>query len=172
MRRLLRHIEGFAPARFILVVGAVGGVIQGIPRFFLGTTGRAGAHLGQVVLVAVASVLWSAAALLLCWIAVRRRRWSIWKTAGHVTVGLALANVLDIALAAVVASIETKGVFAGAIARAPLTFASSNLVLVLIRSPLWFLGSAMLVALGRHLARGQHRAAPSPSQSSHPEGVT
>ncbi len=172
MRRLSRHIECLAPAPFMLLIGAVGGVIQGIPRFFLGSAGRTGAHLGEFVLVAVASVLWWAAALLLWWIAVRRRRWSIWKTAGHVTVGLALANVLDIALATVVASIETNGVFAGAIARAPLTFASPNLVLVLIRSPLWFLGSAMLLALGRHLAGGEHLAAPSQSQSSHPEAVT
>lgn len=172
MRRLSRQIEAWAPARFVLLIGAAGGIIQGIPRFFVRGTGGTGAHFGQFVLIGLASVMWCAAALLLSWIAIRRRRWSIWKTATHVTVGLALASVVDMALGAVVASIETRGVFAEALARAPVTFASSNLGLILLRSPLWFLISATVILLGRHLTGGEHDTVSSPSQSSHPEPTT
>jgi hypothetical protein len=115
-------------------------------------------------------MLWWTAALLLWWIAVRRRRWSLWTTAAHVTLGFALADVLTTALSMVVASIETKGMFAGAIIREPWTFASSNLVLPLIRSPLWFLGSAMAIALGRHLSGGPRIIAPSQSTVTPPTG--
>lgn len=167
MRRLSTYIVGLAPASFSVLVGAVAGVLQGTPLFFVGSTDSTHRHIGQFVFLAITSALWWTAVLLLWWVAVRRRRWTIWKTAGHVTVGLALATMLDMALAAVVASIETKGVFAEAVARAPLMFASSNLVIACIRTPLWFFGSAILVALGRHLIGGENLIVPSPSPASH-----
>jgi hypothetical protein len=172
MRRLATHIEGLSPARFVLVIGTAGGVLQGIPRFFLGSAASTGAHVGQFVLVVVTSVLWWMAAAIVWWIAVRRRRYSVWITAAHLTIGLALANVLDMALAAVVASIETKGRYAELVFHALGTFASSNLLLILVRSVSWFLGSAMLVGLGRHLAGGERLTTPTPPPSSHPEALT
>jgi hypothetical protein len=172
MRRIAAHIEGLAAAPFILLVGVVGGALQGIPRCFFGGPGGTAPHLAQFIVVGVTSVLWWTAALLLWWIAVHRRRWSLWATAGQLTLGLAFADALTNGLGMVVASITTNGAFAEAIVREPLTFASSNVSLTLIRSPLWFLGSAMAVALGRHLSGGEQAIAPSPSSATHHEAVT
>ena len=102
-------VEELAPARFILLVGAVGGVLQSIPVFFHGSTNVASARLAQLVVVLGVSLLWWTAAALLWWIAVQRRRFSIWRTAWEVTLALALADLLVSALSLVVASIETKG---------------------------------------------------------------
>lgn len=172
MRRIAAHIEALAAIPFILLLGLVGGAIQGIPRFFLGGTGASGPHFAQFLVVAISAVLWWTAALLLWWVSVRRRRWSLWRTAAHVTLGLALADVLTSALGMVIASIGTSGMFATTIVREPLTFASSNLVLPLVRSPLWFLGAAMAVALGRHLSGGQRTVAASQSTATPPDPVT
>lgn len=172
MRRLAAHMEGLAAAPFILLVGLIGGALQGMPRFFLGTTGTTDSHFAPFVVVGVASVLWWTAALFLWWIAVRRRRWSLWATATHVTLGFAVADVLASALGMVVASIDTNGAYAEALVREPLTVVSSNLVLTLIRSPLWFLGSVIAVAVGRHLSGGQQTGAPSPSAVTPPDTVT
>ena len=151
MRGLWTKIEALATAPFILVVGSVGGVLQGIPHFFLGSSSRTDMRIVQMVAFDVISVLWWAAALLLWWVAVRRRRYSVWSTAWHVTLALVLADVLGLALGYLDASIETNGAFVEALARAPLSFSTSGLVVVLIRCPIRFLGSALVVYLGRQL---------------------
>ena len=96
MRRITSHIERLAAPPFILLVGLVYGAIQGVPRFWLSGGVGTGLHLAQFVIVGVTSVLWWTAALLLWWISVRRRGWSLWTTAAHVTLGLALGDVLSL----------------------------------------------------------------------------
>ena len=170
MRCRPTQLEELAPAPFIVVVGLVGGVLQGMPRFFLGNGSSTEARSAQLVIVAAFSVLWWAGALLLWWVAVRRRRFSIWKTAWHLTLALSLAEVLDLALALAAASIQTKGAIVEALVHAPLSMSLSSLGLVLFRSPIRFLGSALLVAFGRQLPERDNPAAPRPL-SSHPQAL-
>lgn len=168
MRRLWTQIEELSPAPFVLLVGFVGGVLQGIPHFFLASSSSRDARIVQMVVFDVISVLWWAAALLLWWVAVRRRQFSVWSTALQVTLSLVLADVLGLALGYLDASIETNGAFLEAIARAPLSFSTSGFVVVLIRCPVRFLGSALVVFLGRRLPG---LAVPRPSMSTDREAV-
>src|SRR5215510_1455951 len=151
MRRLWTKIEALSAAPFILLVGLVGGVLQGIPHFFLGSSSRTDMRIVQMIVFDVISVLWWAAVLFLWWLAVRRRRYSVWSTAWQVTLALVLADVLGLALGYLNAAIQTNGAFVEALARAPLSFSTSGLVVVLVRCPIRFLGSALVVFLGRNL---------------------
>ena len=151
MRRLWTKIEALSATPFILVVGLVGGVLQGIPHFFLGSSSRTDMRIVQMIVFDVISVLWWAAVLFLWWLAVRRRRYSVWTIAWHVTLALVLADVLGLALGYLNAAIETNGAFVEALVRAPLSFSTSGLVVVLVRCPIRFLGTALVVYLGRNL---------------------
>lgn len=155
MRRIFAQIEALGATHFILLVGLIAGAIQGVPRLFLGNTEAAPSWLILLPVVGATEALSWTAALLLWWIAVRRRQSSLWVIAAHVTLGLALADLLAAALGVVVASINTHGKFAAIIAHQPGNFIFSNLTFTLLRSPLWFLGSALLIAIGRHLKTGQ-----------------
>jgi hypothetical protein len=151
MRRISAQIEQLSGGRFMLLVGLVAGAIQGVPRFFLDESAGPHPQVISFIVIGLLAVLWWTAAFFLWWIAVHRRRWSLWATAAQVTLGLALADVLNNALGMVVASVETHGTFAEAIVHQPLTVISSNLFPLVVRSPLWFLGAMVAVALGRHL---------------------
>src|SRR5262249_34174662 len=95
-----------------------------------------------------------------------RRRFSVWKTAWHVTLALALADGIDTLLAYALASIETKGAYVEALGRADWSAVAAPVVILLIKSPIRFVGSAMLIALGRGLPRGGGVEAPSFSRES------
>lgn len=172
MRRIAAQIEGLAAMPFVLFVGLGGGALQSVPRFFVSGTDGPRPQLAQLLAISVTAVLWCAAAAFLWWIAVRRRQWSLWATATHVTLGLLVADLLSSGLAMVAASIDTNGAFAEALVREPLTVASSNLVLALIRSPFWFVGSAIAIALGRYLSRPPQTIAPPQSPPTSPHAVT
>jgi len=163
MRRIATQIEALEAAPFILLLGLVGGALQGIPHFLFDGVCAPGPRLAVLLVGGISAVLWWTAALFLWWIAVRRRRWSLWTTAAHVTLGLALADVLTSALGMVAASIDTNGRLAELIARDLWNVAEANLVLPLLRSPLWFFGAVVAVALGRHLSGGQQAIVTSPS---------
>ena len=154
MRRLAAQIEELSAVRFIVVIGLVGGAVQGVPRFFL--TSSRGLALLPFVLIGLTAVLLWTAALVMWWVAVRRRRWSLLATATHITLGLAIADLLTDALSLVISSIESQGVIATALMQQPWTFISSNLLVTAIRCPVWFVAAAVTVAIGRHLS------APSP----------
>jgi hypothetical protein len=172
MRVLPTQIEQLPPAPFILGVSLAGGVLQGIPGFFLEHTDGTGARVAQLVVAVGISVVWWAAAVLLWWTTVRRRQFSIWKTAWHVTLALALADVLGLALGYVSASIETHGAFVEALVHAPLSASTSGLsFIVLIRSPIRFLGAAMVIALGRRLPGSGGLVDHRPLASADPEAV-
>jgi hypothetical protein len=142
------QIEEMDAVRFILLAGLVGGALQSLPLFFVSGSVRIPIAL---LLVSTFYVLWWGAAMLLWWAAVRRRRFTIWMAAVHVTLALIVAGVLELLLSAVTGSIETRGAFAQMLVRAPLSGSLVGLELVLVRIPFWFLGSAMLVAIGRRL---------------------
>jgi hypothetical protein len=171
MRGLWTQIEELSPAPFILLVGLVGGVLQGVPHFIVGISDSTNGRIVQMVVFDLISVLWWTAALLLWWVAVRRRQFSVWSTAWHVTLALVLADVLGLALGYVDAAIRTNGAFLEALARAPLSFSTSGLIVVLIRCPIRFLGSALVVFLGRRLPGHANPVAPRASMSTDSEAV-
>ncbi len=172
MRRITARAEQLAAAPFVLLVGLGGGAVRGVPRLLLGGTGEVDSRAALAVVLGAATVLWWTAALLLWWIAVRRRRWSVWRTATHLTLGLALADVLTTSLGMVAASIGTNGMFAEAAMRDPMAIALPNLVLTLIQLPMWFVGSVVAVALGRHLTGVEQGSAASRPTATEPGTVT
>ena len=172
MRQHLSQLEALAPAPFILTTGAIGGAVRGIPVFFLGNANVAGARWAELIIALVVSLLsWTGAALL-WWIAVRRRRFSIWWTACQVTLALAVADLLMTALSFVRASIETKGEIVLELAHALPTVVVSNLGVTAFRSAFWLIEALVLVALGRLVLRMDERAAPETSPTLNPEAVT
>jgi hypothetical protein len=69
------------------------------------------------------------------------------------------------------ASIETHGEIARLIAPQLGSAIISNLGFTLVRAPFWFVGSALAVALGRHLNAGPTPLAASTVPTTHPETV-
>lgn len=172
VRLLSTRFEELAPTRFVLVVGFAAGVLQGVPTLLVGNTSSTGTRSIHLV-VAATTVLWWCAAVLLWWAAVRRRRVSVWRTAWHVMLGWALGDMLASALAFVAASIDTHGAFVSAYAHASLSATLPGLVVpTILRSPIRFLGSAMLIAFGRYLLRSAAPFAPHSLTPRDPEAVT
>lgn len=172
MRGISAQIETLGPTRFTLLIGLVAGAIQGLPRLLLGGASTVPPRLTPFLIIGATAVLWWTAALLLWWIAVRRRQSSLWMISAQVTLGLIIAELFAAVLGMVGASIATNGAFAAAIAHQPFTVLVSNLSLPLLGSPLWFVGSAVAIAMGRHLAGGPQAVSASTSASSHPGAVT
>ena len=150
MRRIAAHLEALGAVRFVLVIALAAGAIQGVPQFFLGGTVTP-LKLISFIIVGATSILWWTAALLLWWVAVRRHQSSLWIVATQITLGLIIAEVFAGALSMVTASIDTHGKAATAIAQNLSTVVVSSLTVPLLRSPLWFAGAALAIALGRHL---------------------
>jgi hypothetical protein len=150
VRLLIVRLEELTPAQFILLVGLSAGVLQGIPTLLF--SNGSGGHSAQFPVVAGITLTCLAGAALLWLVAVRRRQFSVWRMAWHVCLGLALGNLLATALSIVAASIETNGALATAYINAPLSASLLGFfVPTLIRSPIWFFGSAVLIAIGRSL---------------------
>lgn len=151
MRRIVGQIEVLGAVPFIFLIGLVAGAIQGIPRMFLGGTSTP-FRLVPYLIIGTTAVLWWLAALLLWWIAVRRRQSSLWVAALQVTTGLVLAELFAGALGMVAASIDSHGEMATIMAQHLSTAIVTNLGFTLLRSPLWFVGATLAIALGRHLS--------------------
>lgn len=152
MRRIAAELERLEPKRFILLIGLVAGAIQGVPRFIVGGASTARAPLAPFAIVGVAAVVRWIAAVLLWWIAVRRRQSSTWAIAGQVTLGLFIAELFAAALAVVNASIVTQGEFVAVVVHNLPLFVMSNFGLALLRSPFWYVGAVLTIGFGRHLA--------------------
>ena len=150
MRAILTRPEEIGSLRFILLVGLAAGLLPAIPRFLFANTTVSGAPL---VVAFIINLVWWAGAFLVLWIAIRRRQSSIWRVACDLTLALALGDVLELGLSLVVSSIQTKGAIVEPFARTGVDVALTNLELILIRSPIRFMASAMLIALGRYLLR-------------------
>jgi hypothetical protein len=148
--RSLAQIESLALTPFILLVAAIAGTIQALPVFLhLGSLNLAGARFAQIALITGIAVLdWTGAALL-WWFAIRRRQYSIWLTAVHVTVALAAGDLLMNGLGYVATSIETHGEYAIAFARALPAALSGPVGSALLRSPFWFVEALVLISVGR-----------------------
>lgn len=153
MRRIAVQLEALDAVRFVLVIALAAGAIQGVPQFFLGGTVTP-LQVISFLIVGATGVLWWTGALLLWWVAVRRRQSSIWIVATQITLGLIIGEIFAGALGMVVASIDTHGKVAMALAQNVSTVVVSSLTFPLLRSPLWFAGAALAIALGRHLNGG------------------
>ena len=149
MRRISAEMESAGALRFVLLIGLVAGAIQGVPTLLLGGASTVGFHLVPFLVIGIAAITWWVGALLLWWIAVRRRQSSLLAIAGQVTLGLILADIFANALGMVGASIETHGAFAAAISHQLGNVILSNLSFTLAPSPFWYLGAALAIALGR-----------------------
>lgn len=146
-RRLLQlstGLEDLSPGRFILLVAVIGGVLHSYP----------GSYLEQATartIVALAIVT-DAAAVLLWWIAVRRRRFSVWKTALHVMLALDLADALALLLSIAMLSLDVREHLLSTLVQQPLSTSLGELVPpYVVVSAIRFVGAAVLVAIGRRL---------------------
>jgi len=154
-REFIRDLENLTPGQFILLVGLGAGILRGVPGYLL--PGSIANPAVLAVAVAALSLLALSGAVLVWWIAVHRRRFSWWKTAWHLTLALALGDLLGFALAFVDASMQTNGEFISSWFNAPLSTTMPGLLApILFKSPVRLLGSALLIALGRSL----HEAPP------------
>lgn len=172
MRRVAAQIEALGAARFTLLIGLVAGTIQGVPRLFLGGGGAVQSRLTALLIIGVVAVFWWTAALFLWWIAVRRRQSSLWAIAAQVTLGLIIGEVFATVISMVGASIDSRGEFASALAEQPLNFLVSNLALPALRSPVWFIGSALAIGMGRRLIGSQLDGSRLTTAATPPESVT
>jgi hypothetical protein len=151
VRLTLSQIEEPAPTPFVLLVGMIGGVLQSIPS--LATQGSTAGALVASLIVGVAAVgLW--------WVSVRRRRFSVWRTAWHLTLALDLAHML--ALSFVLVRIPGK---------LPVSWLDTSetiLMTVVALSPLRFSAATVLLAFGRMLPGSGLPVVPQPLAPSHP----
>jgi hypothetical protein len=145
VRLAAMRVERQAPRQFAELVALIGGLLVGAPQVLAAFDDHQAA-----VLLSLMFVQWSAAALL-WWIATRRRKFTVLQTASHITLGLALGDLIGFAIAFVAASIQTEWQFADSYLHAPWSTTLPGLLLpTLIRTPLRFGGWALLIALGRH----------------------
>ncbi|HEY9225904.1 MAG TPA: hypothetical protein VIP11_04610 [Gemmatimonadaceae bacterium] len=163
MPLLLAQIERLASARFILLIAAISGTVQAVPVFLHARSlNFATARLGQLALITSINLVWWIGAALLWWFAVRRRQHPIWLTALHVTLGLAVGDILMNSLGFVASSIQTRGEFAIAFGRALPNALSGPVGIALLRSPFWFVQAVALIAVGRLVLHMDALIVPSP----------
>lgn len=164
MRALLVQLEQLAPPHFVLAVAGIGAILQGMPSVLLPHT--AVAALSTAILMGVAAIL-------LWWVAVRRRQFSVWRMAWQLVVALALADTLALGLSLALASIQTHGDVAQHLLETPVsTFLGAFVPPLLILGGVRFLLAAALLSLGRLLpGSGRVVDAASPAWT-HREAVT
>ena len=165
MRRIAAEIESLGGTRFVLLIGLVAGAIGGLPSLFLGGATTVGFHLIPFLVIGIAAIAEWVGAVLLWWIAVRRRS-ALLVTAGQVTLGLIIADLLAAGLGMVSTSIETHGRFTALILDHSMDIVVSNLGIALMRSPLWFVGSLLAISLGRYLNVRSRQQPPSMTTAS------
>jgi hypothetical protein len=149
MRVLLARIEKIDAAPFVFLVGAMSGVLQGLPAVLLANDAGAVRSYIQLGVLAATTILWWAGAVLLWWAAVRRQQFSVWRSAGHVTLALAVGDLLTSMLALVGASFQTDGAMVGYLIHRPLDFAWGFVVPSAARSLIRFIVFSVAIALGR-----------------------
>jgi hypothetical protein len=156
MRTFFERIEQLTPGQFVGLVASIAGFLFGMPHLLLGTS--TGDRLWPVA-VGFGLLTWSAGGLM-WWIAIRRQQLSAWRTAWHITMALALADLIGFAFVFIAATLQTDGAYADAYFRAPVgTTLPGFLVHTLLRTPARLVGGALLVGLGRAWLR-QRRSLP------------
>lgn len=134
-------VEELGAVSFVVFVALVGGVVQSIGEF--APKNAAGAIGAFLTLNGVAVVVW--------WVSVRRRRWSVWNTACQLALASSLAQIISFALVVprnVPADVHLQS----------LDVSKMELFTQLSLIPIRFLAAALLVAFGRLLpgsGRGQ-----------------
>ncbi|MDP1860093.1 MAG: hypothetical protein Q8K82_15565 [Gemmatimonadaceae bacterium] len=164
VRLIAAHLESLPATHFVLLVATVGGVLRSVPGYLAGRT-AAGA-LFTVALI-------SAATILLWWVAVRRRQFSVWRVAWHLVVALALADLFAFGITLALVSIDAQGKLARDLAHMPLsTFLGAFVPPIPILGAVRFVIASVLIGVGRHLPGSgkvvnRHSLAPT-----HPGAVT
>ena len=164
LKARVEELDQLAPAQFILIVAAAGGIVRGMPSLL-----RPHTIAGVLSIVLLNNGAWIA----LWWLAVRRRRFSVLQTAWHVVAALALADTLAFGLSLALVSIDTHGEVARRIAQRPVVdllggFVPPLLLLGLLR----FVGAAVLLSLGRLLPGGSQGGSDGPFPSVHHDAIT
>ena len=159
LRILSKQIEQLSAGRFILLVGAIGGVLRSYPASYVDH-----ATAGTALTLAVVTGL---AAVLLWWVSVRRRRSSIWMTALHVMLALDLADALGLFLTVAMMSLDERGHLVGTLMhQSVMSFLAGFVPPYLVLSPIRFLVAAAAVAVGRQLPGSGQPVIPPPLTSS------
>lgn len=135
MRLVPTQIEELSSTSFVLIVGMTFGVLQTVRELPGLQTTVAGPLLVQLILTLAAVFVW--------WAAVRRRRFSVWWAAWHLVLAWDLADVL--AVGATVARFRVH------IHTPWLDVIENTFSPLLVLSPIRFLKSAVLLAVGRLL---------------------
>jgi hypothetical protein len=154
MRAFMAQIEQMPVSRFVVVVALIGGILSGAPQILVGISSSD--HSAQIGLAGIRI----AGLLALGFIAAQRRQSSIWQSAWHVTLGLALGDLVGFAVAFNAASIQSDGEYASAYFQAPLLVTLPGLIVpTLLNTPARMLSAAGVVALVREFRK--NRRAPS-----------
>ena len=147
MSTAFKRLEQLAPAQFIGLVAVIAGALFGMPQVFIESSN--GDRRLWPIVVGFRLLMWAAAGLL-WWIGMRRQQFSAWRIAWHITIALALADLIAFAMAFMAANNQTDGGYADAYFRAPLgTTLPGLLVPTLLRTPVRLVGSALVIGLGR-----------------------
>jgi hypothetical protein len=143
VRAILARVESLPAMSFILVVAAIAGVLRSVPGYLV-RDNRGGALFTVIITYTAAMLLW--------WVAVRRRQFSVWRLAWHLVVALALADMLGFAVSMAMFSIDTRGDAAQHLMQTPLTtFLGAFVPPILVFGLVRFIGAALLLGLGRRL---------------------
>jgi hypothetical protein len=161
IRESAEQLARFGGTRFVFLIALVAGIIRSIPGFLFPGNQLPVRPL-TFLLFGAFDLLWWVGALILWWVAVRRAS-SMWIVAAQVTIGLFIGEVFGSALGMVSASIEGGGEVAVAVGRHLGMIISSNLGLALIRAPLIFVGSLLVLQVGRSLLPGWQDHPPAPA---------
>jgi hypothetical protein len=130
----LREIENLSGPAFVLLAGSAGGVLEGVTE--LVHYRPVGAFATFVMLNAAAVILW--------WLGVRRRQYSVWHTALQLTLIIGLAQLISFAL------VIPRAVPANVHLLWP-DVVQTELVTQLTLSAIRFPAAIILVVLGRFL---------------------
>ncbi|HEY9225633.1 MAG TPA: hypothetical protein VIP11_03230 [Gemmatimonadaceae bacterium] len=151
MRLVPTSIEALAPRSFVLLVGALLGLLRSLPAFLAVHASVSSAQYAQLVLGVAVITFW--------WTAVRRRQYSVWNTAWQVMFALDGAAILSVVLTRPIAETLMPTPWP--------TFFATVAGLLLIVSPFALPVAAAVVALGRLLpGTGRPRVASPPIDSS------
>lgn len=142
MRSPATVAEELAPVPFVLLAGGAGGIMLGASALPVVQESTASAIVVRLLLGLIMILVW--------WAGVRRRRFSVWRTAWHLMLAWDVAHVLGLLL--VVAIVGARGDM-----RAGTPWPESvGIVLsaLIVLSPVRFMMSAALVARGRRSLPG------------------
>lgn len=174
LHRLWRRLDDLSPVQFVLFLGLIAGTVQGIPSLLESSPGGIGGQTLHVAAAVAGSALWWCAAVVFGWSAIRGLRFSLWRTAGQMTLAWAIGDLVAAGLAFVGASIQTQGGFVHSYVNAPFWTGALPGLLgpTILHTPARLVGSIALLAVGRFLLDRRGPSTPPTSRPADHEAVT